>query len=184
MNTITIHGKIPSKSNCYRMRCVGKQAMLYKTQAIIDYEQSFFLQCPIRNLKLDKYFELDVDVYYENMRPDLDNCFKVLDRTFLIFVRARTGTRKRILLSFCLKITTNSCIYQKKTVPSNICLGLHNFLPIFQSQFPRSYCLPMQHILQFARKYYKKIGFAFIVHFYPHYYKQAPIVGYKMYNID
>lgn len=78
MNTITIHGKIPSKSNCYRMRAIGKQAMLYKTQAIIDYEQSFFLQCPIRNLKLDKYFELDVDVYYENMRPDLDNCFKVL----------------------------------------------------------------------------------------------------------
>lgn len=78
MNTITIHGKIPSKSNCYRMRTIGKQVMLYKTQAIIDYEKSFFLQCPLRNKKIDKYFKLTVDVYYQNMLPDLDNCFKVL----------------------------------------------------------------------------------------------------------
>lgn len=78
MNTITIHGKIPSKSNSYKVVMIGGHSSLAKTKAIKDYEQSFFLQCPIRNLKLDKYFELDVDVYYENMRPDLDNCFKVL----------------------------------------------------------------------------------------------------------
>jgi Holliday junction resolvase RusA-like endonuclease len=78
MNTITIHGKIPSKSNCYKVVTIGGHSSLAKTRAIKDYEQSFFLQCPMRGTNLDKYFKLSVDVYYENMRPDLDNCFKVL----------------------------------------------------------------------------------------------------------
>lgn len=78
MNTITIHGKIPSKSNCYKVVTLYGKSSLAKTKAIKEYEQSFFLQCPLRNKNIDKYFKLSVDVYYENMRPDLDNCFKVL----------------------------------------------------------------------------------------------------------
>ena len=78
MNTITIHGKIPSKSNSYKIITIGGHSSLGKTKAIKDYEQSFFLQCPLRNKKIDKYFKLTVDVYYQNMLPDLDNCFKVL----------------------------------------------------------------------------------------------------------
>lgn len=78
MNTITIHGKIPSKSNCYKVVTIAGHSSLAKTKAIKEYEQSFFLQCPLRGTNIDKYFKLSVDVYYENMRPDLDNCFKVL----------------------------------------------------------------------------------------------------------
>lgn len=75
---ITILGKIPSKSNSYKVITLGGHSSLAKTKAIKAYEQSFYLQCPIRGMMLDKYFKLSVDVYYENMRPDLDNCFKVL----------------------------------------------------------------------------------------------------------
>lgn len=78
MNKITIRGKIPSKSNCYKVVTIGEHSSLAKTKAIKEYEQTFFLQCPMRGTNLDKYFKLSVDVYYENMRPDLDNCFKVL----------------------------------------------------------------------------------------------------------
>ena len=78
MEKITIQGKIPSKSNCYKVVTLGGHSSLAKTKAIKDYEKAFFLQCPIRGLKLKKYFKLEVDVFYENMRPDLDNCFKVL----------------------------------------------------------------------------------------------------------
>lgn len=78
MNTITIYGKIPSKSNSYKIVTNGGHSSLAKTKAIKEYEKSFFLQCPMRGANLDKYFKLSVDVFYENMRPDLDNCFKVL----------------------------------------------------------------------------------------------------------
>jgi Holliday junction resolvase RusA-like endonuclease len=78
MNTITIHGKIPSKSNSYKVVTIGGHSSLAKTKTIKEYEKSFFLQCPMRGINLAKYFKLSVDVYYENMRPDLDNCFKVL----------------------------------------------------------------------------------------------------------
>ena len=40
------------------------------------------------------------------------------------------------------------CIYAFFFVPSNICLGLPLFRPFIQSQFPRSYCHPMQPMLQ------------------------------------
>lgn len=75
---ITIQGKIPSKSNSYKVITNAGHSSLAKTKAITEYERSFYLQCPMRGLMIDKYFKLSVDVYYENMRPDLDNCFKVL----------------------------------------------------------------------------------------------------------
>ena len=78
MEKITIQGKIPSKSNCYKVVTLCGHSSLAKTKAIKDYERAFFLQCPIRGLNISKYFKLTVDVFYENMRPDLDNCFKVL----------------------------------------------------------------------------------------------------------
>ena len=51
---------------------------LGKTKAIKEYEKTFYLQCPIRDAMISDYFKLNVDVYYQNMQPDLDNCFKVL----------------------------------------------------------------------------------------------------------
>ena len=78
MDKVVIRGKIPSKSNCYKVITIGGHSSLGKTAAIKEYERAFFLQCPLRDRMISSYFKLTVDVYYENMRPDLDNCFKVL----------------------------------------------------------------------------------------------------------
>lgn len=73
-----IHGKVPSKSNCYRIVNIAGHSSLAKSRALAAYERSFFLQCPLRGMALAGFFRIDVDVYHENMRPDLDNAFKVL----------------------------------------------------------------------------------------------------------
>ena len=78
MDKVTIHGKIPSKANCYKVITICGHGSLCKTEAIKEYERAFFLQCPIRDKMISGYFRLTVDVFYENMRPDLDNCLKVL----------------------------------------------------------------------------------------------------------
>lgn len=78
MDKVIIRGKIPSKANCYKVVTIGGHGSLAKTQAIKDYEQTFYYQCPIRGLMIERPFKLDVDVYYQSNQPDLDNCFKVL----------------------------------------------------------------------------------------------------------
>lgn len=74
----TIRGKIPSKSNSYKIITLHGHGSLAKTRALKAYEQAFYLQCGLRGINLKCYFKLHVDVYYENMRPDLDNSFKIL----------------------------------------------------------------------------------------------------------
>ena len=78
MDKITIYGKIPSNSNCYKIITFNGHASLAKQKSLKEYEKTFFIQCPIRNKMIDGYFNLSVDVFYENMRPDLDNSFKIL----------------------------------------------------------------------------------------------------------
>lgn len=78
MEKVVIRGKIPSKANCYKVITIAGHGSLGKTQAIKDYERAFYLQCPLRDKMISGYFKLSVDVYYQNMMPDLDNCFKVL----------------------------------------------------------------------------------------------------------
>ena len=78
MEKITIHGKIPSKANSYKVVTIGGHGSLAKTPAIKEYERTFYIQCPMRGRMIDKFFKLDVDVYYQSNQPDLDNCFKVL----------------------------------------------------------------------------------------------------------
>lgn len=77
----TIHGKVPSKSNCYKIITIRGHGSLAKQAALKSYEKSFYLQCnKYRNLNITALFELHLSVFYENQRPDLDNCFKtVLD---------------------------------------------------------------------------------------------------------
>lgn len=76
-----IHGKVPSKSNCYKVVTLGGHGSLAKQSALKDYEKSFYLQCHLyRGKMITGLFELHLNVFYENQRPDLDNCFKtVLD---------------------------------------------------------------------------------------------------------
>lgn len=74
-----IYGKCPSKSNCYKVIKLGNHASLAKTKSLTDYEKSFHLQCnKYRNLNIIGLFELNVDVYYDSNRADLDNAMKII----------------------------------------------------------------------------------------------------------
>ena len=74
----TITGKIPSKSNCYKIITLNGHGSLAKQKILKEYEKSFYLQCGLRNANIKGLFKLSADVYHENMRPDLDNAFKIL----------------------------------------------------------------------------------------------------------
>lgn len=73
-----IRGKIPSKSNCYKIVTLHGHGSLAKQKVLKEYEKSFFMQCGLRNANIQGFFKLKADVYHENMRPDLDNAFKIL----------------------------------------------------------------------------------------------------------
>ncbi|WP_442878982.1 RusA family crossover junction endodeoxyribonuclease [Bacteroides sp.] len=73
-----ILGKVPSKSNCYKIITISGHASLGKTKGLKDYEKSFYIQCSERNRNINGFFELRVKVFHENMRPDLDNSLKII----------------------------------------------------------------------------------------------------------
>lgn len=75
---MTISGKLPSKSNAYRIITVAGHASLGKTRALREYERAFYLQCPCRGANIGGWFKLSVRVFHENNRPDLDNGLKIL----------------------------------------------------------------------------------------------------------
>lgn len=74
-----IHGKVPSKSNSYKVITLNGHGSLAKQKMLKDYEKSFYLQCDkYRNKGMNGLFEIRLKVFYENQRPDLDNCLKVV----------------------------------------------------------------------------------------------------------
>lgn len=74
-----IYGQVPSKSNCYKIVTVNGHGSIAKQQALKDYEKSFYLQCNVyRNMNIKGLFELEINVYNQSQRPDLDNAFKVI----------------------------------------------------------------------------------------------------------
>lgn len=74
-----IFGKVPSKSNCYKIITLNGHGSLAKGKELKDYEKSFYLQCNLyRNKNIEGLFELTIDVYNESQRADLDNSFKVI----------------------------------------------------------------------------------------------------------
>lgn len=74
-----IQGNCPSKSNCYRVGRIGGHSTLIKTNALINYEKSFYLQCShYRNKNIQRLFELSLRVFYPSNRSDLDNSLKVI----------------------------------------------------------------------------------------------------------
>ena len=75
---VTIYGACPSKSNSYKIVRFDGHASLGKTDALKKYEQSFFMQNPLRRKKINARFKFIVDVYYSSDRPDLDNALKIL----------------------------------------------------------------------------------------------------------
>lgn len=74
----TIHGQVPSKSNCYRVITIRGHGSLGKTTAMRKYEDSFLMQCSLRKTMIGVRFKMTVDVYYRSDRPDLDNALKVI----------------------------------------------------------------------------------------------------------
>ncbi|MFN8296738.1 MAG: RusA family crossover junction endodeoxyribonuclease [Chitinophagales bacterium] len=74
-----IVGRCPSKSNCYKVIKLGKHASLAKTKVLTDYEKSFYLQCnKYRNVNITGLFEMELRVFNESNRADLDNALKII----------------------------------------------------------------------------------------------------------
>lgn len=81
-----IKGNVPSKSNCYRIITFKSKdpnkkthPSLAKTKDLKAYETAFQLQCrKYRNAGIDAEFGIDLVVYYDSRRPDLDNSLKVI----------------------------------------------------------------------------------------------------------
>lgn len=76
--TFTTIGQVPSKANSYKVITLNGHGSLAKTKALKEYEMSFFMQCPFRNINIDGFFKIEVDVYYKTLMPDLDNALKIL----------------------------------------------------------------------------------------------------------
>ena len=74
-----INGKCPSKSNCYTIIKIKGISSLGKTKALTEYEKSFYLQCNLyRNANITGLFELELSVFNESNRADLDNSLKII----------------------------------------------------------------------------------------------------------
>lgn len=86
---MTIYGKVPSKSNCYRIITIPGpfkngvrqpgHSSLAKKDELKKYERNFERQLTGLHRKLLQCkITARMTVYYENARPDLDNAFKVI----------------------------------------------------------------------------------------------------------
>jgi len=75
---MTIQGHVPSKSNCYKIITIAGHASLAKQNPLKEYEKLFYLQCPCRGAMIGGYFSIEIKVFHENNRPDLDNAMKIL----------------------------------------------------------------------------------------------------------
>ena len=75
----TIRGKVPSKSNCYKVITIRGHGSLGKTKALVEYERSFYLQCgEYRGRRIKGLFALRLRVFHDSNRPDLDNALKII----------------------------------------------------------------------------------------------------------
>lgn len=75
-----INGKVPAKSNCYRIGKMGSRCTMFKGKDLTDYEKSFGLQlsAQAKQLGYDKEFMIILNVYFANARADIDNSLKVI----------------------------------------------------------------------------------------------------------
>lgn len=75
---VTIYGQPPSKSNSYRVVLIKGHGALAKQKLLKEYEEKFFMMCPLRGKKITRRFKLEMDVYFRSDLPDLDNSLKVV----------------------------------------------------------------------------------------------------------
>lgn len=76
--TVTIYGDVVSKSNQYRIIRIGGHSSLKKSDAVKNFEKSFFLQNSLRNANITDFFEIYLDAYFSSNRKDLDGAFKLV----------------------------------------------------------------------------------------------------------
>ena len=69
-----IYGQVPSKSNGYR---IGNNR-LYKSKELLQYEESFRLQTLTFHDTISVEFGINIIVYFQSNRSDLDNAAKVI----------------------------------------------------------------------------------------------------------
>jgi Holliday junction resolvase RusA-like endonuclease len=74
MINFTIYGQVPSKSNGYR---IGNNR-LYKSKTLLQYEESFRLQTLTVHDTINVEFGINIIVYFQSNRSDLDNAAKVI----------------------------------------------------------------------------------------------------------
>jgi len=73
----TILGQVPSKSNSYKLIKLGGHCSMTKSKAMKAYENSFYMQVgKYRDAMIDEFFELEIDVFYQSNRSDLDGALK------------------------------------------------------------------------------------------------------------
>lgn len=76
---VTIEGQCPSKSNSYKIIKIAGHGSLAKQTVLKNYEKNFFMQCGrYRNMMIEGYFELYIDVYFTTQSHDLDNTLKIV----------------------------------------------------------------------------------------------------------
>ena len=75
-----VEGKVPSKSNSYKLATKGRTPIMYKGHDLKHYERNFIYQTPAKykSLLIDKPFKLHVIVYFDSRRPDIDNSLKII----------------------------------------------------------------------------------------------------------
>jgi Holliday junction resolvase RusA-like endonuclease len=74
MINFTIYGQVPSKSNGYK---IGNNR-LYKSKPLLQYEESFRLQTLTVHDTINVEFGVNIIVYFQSNRSDLDNAAKVI----------------------------------------------------------------------------------------------------------
>lgn len=80
MIEFTIIGQPPAKANNYEIIFVNGHRAMKKSKAMDEYEHSFLLQCPYRDLDIKDYFKCEIDVYFKTLASDIDNAAKgILD---------------------------------------------------------------------------------------------------------
>ena len=74
----TIEGKVPSKSNNYKVVMRNGSHCIGKSDTVKEYEEWFYWKASkYRNLKIKGLFEFYCKVYYPTKASDLDNSLKV-----------------------------------------------------------------------------------------------------------
>ena len=68
----TILGQPYSKANSRRIVEVAGKIRSIKSKSALSYSQTFLMQCPILDPLFTDDLHIDIDIYYSNRKPDLD----------------------------------------------------------------------------------------------------------------